>query len=117
MSDAFEFSPAELQFPGRDEAVSFLARLRGRYVIPIRDGAGLLDGKSEFDRSFPVPPIAAAAADVISVLALFAYTSSEAPAEMHDLAAALLNAPSMSHGCYTPEDLCCVVDRLLGRVR
>jgi len=85
-------------------------------VIPIRDGAGPLDGKTEFARSFPVPPIAVNAADVISVLALFAYVSSEASAELHDFAAALLESPSMSHGCYTPEDMFRVVDQLMGRV-
>lgn len=105
-----------VQLPSRDDVCTFLDRLRGRYVIPIRDGAGPLNGKDQFSRTFQVPPIAVASADLISVLALFAYTSSESPAELHDLAAALLQAPSLSHGCYSPEDTAVVIDEMLGRV-
>jgi hypothetical protein len=32
-------------------------RLRGKYVIPIRDGAGPLNGKDTFTRGFQTPPI------------------------------------------------------------
>lgn len=32
-------------------------RLRGKYVVPVNDGAGLLDGKDTFTREFKTPPI------------------------------------------------------------
>lgn len=32
-------------------------RLRGIYIVPVNDGAGLLDGKDTFENRFPVAPI------------------------------------------------------------
>lgn len=43
-------------------------RLRGVYVIPVNDGAGLLDGKDTFTRQFPTVPIQLEAADRIEEL-------------------------------------------------
>lgn len=43
-------------------------RLLGKYVIPVNDGAGLLDGKSTFTRHFNAPPIQRDAADAIKSL-------------------------------------------------
>lgn len=43
-------------------------RLRGIYVLPVNDGAGLLDGKDTFTREFPVAPIQKEAAEVIDRL-------------------------------------------------
>ena len=42
-----------------------IERLRGKYVIPINDGAGPLDGSMEFIRQFPTPPIHHEAADAL----------------------------------------------------
>ena len=43
-------------------------RLRGVYVLPVNDGAGLLDGKATFTRNFPTVPIQLEAADYIEEL-------------------------------------------------
>jgi hypothetical protein len=43
-------------------------RLRGKYVMPISDGCGPLDGKDTFTRHFYTPPIQNEAADVIDAL-------------------------------------------------
>lgn len=43
-------------------------RLRGIYVLPVNDGAGLLDGKDTFTRNFETPPIQHEAAGVIEAL-------------------------------------------------
>jgi hypothetical protein len=43
-------------------------RLRGIYAVPVNDGAGLLNGKDTFTRSFPMPPICKEAADEIERL-------------------------------------------------
>jgi hypothetical protein len=43
-------------------------RLRGIYTIPVNDGAGLLNGKDTFTRTFPVPPINIEAAEEIERL-------------------------------------------------
>lgn len=55
---------------GSDEAVAaciraFVQRLRGIYAIPVNDGAGLLDGRDTFTRTFEMPPICGEAADLI----------------------------------------------------
>jgi hypothetical protein len=46
-----------------------IERLRGIYTIPVNDGAGLLDGKDTFTRTFDVPPIQLEAADALARLA------------------------------------------------
>ena len=44
-------------------------RLRGIYNIPVNDGAGLLDGKDTFTRTFDnIPPIMGEAANRIEAL-------------------------------------------------
>lgn len=43
-------------------------RLRGTYIVPVNDGAGLLDGKDTFTRAFTTPPIQHAAAQLIDLL-------------------------------------------------
>lgn len=43
-------------------------RLRGKYTIPVNDGAGLLDGKDTFTQEFAVTPISREAADEIERL-------------------------------------------------
>ena len=40
-----------------ERALDLLDRLRGKYVLPVNDGAGLLDGKDTFTRQFETPPI------------------------------------------------------------
>ena len=47
---------------------SLVDRLRGIYTVPVNDGAGLLDGKDMFTRTFPVPPIQLEAAEEIERL-------------------------------------------------
>jgi len=48
-------------------------RLRGEYEIPVNDGAGPLDGKDTFTRTFPVPPIHTEAANAIEELQTMIY--------------------------------------------
>ncbi len=48
--------------------MSLVNRLRGIYDVPVNDGAGLLDGKDTFTRSFAMPPICLQAADEIEAL-------------------------------------------------
>lgn len=43
-------------------------QLRGKYTVPINDGAGPLDGSTEFKREFEVPAIHIEAADMIENL-------------------------------------------------
>jgi hypothetical protein len=43
-------------------------RLRGTYTVPVNDGAGLLDGKNTFTRSFTPSPINVEAADALERL-------------------------------------------------
>ena len=43
-------------------------RLRGLIRVPVNDGAGLLDGKDFFERSFPTSNLAREAADRIEAL-------------------------------------------------
>lgn len=43
-------------------------RLRGKYHIPVNDGAGPLNGSMTFSREFPTPPIQKEAADLIEQL-------------------------------------------------
>lgn len=43
-------------------------RLRGKVRVPVNDGAGLLDGKDFFERSFPTSKAAMEAADEIERL-------------------------------------------------
>jgi hypothetical protein len=43
-------------------------RLRGIYTVPVNDGAGLLDGKDTFTRSFTTPPVQQEAAALIDAL-------------------------------------------------
>ena len=39
------------------DVAGLIERLNGRYTIPVNDGAGLLDGKDTFSRTFTVPSI------------------------------------------------------------
>lgn len=48
-----------------DKMQNLLQRLQGNYSVKVNDGAGLLDGKDTFSRSFPVPPINLEAAQLI----------------------------------------------------
>jgi len=43
-------------------------RLRGKYITPIEDGGGPIDGKMEVKRQFPTAPIQLEAADEIESL-------------------------------------------------
>lgn len=43
-------------------------RLRGKYRLPLSDGAGPLNGSDTFERTFPVSPIQKEAADEIERL-------------------------------------------------
>ncbi len=43
-------------------------RLRGKVRVPVNDGAGLLDGKDFFERTFPTSNLAREAADEIERL-------------------------------------------------
>lgn len=45
-----------------------IRRLRGVYVIPVNDGAGLLNGKDTYTRTFDVPAIHREAADALEQL-------------------------------------------------
>ena len=47
---------------------NLLDRLRGKYSVPVADGAGLLDGKDTFVRQFETPPISHEAAATIEAL-------------------------------------------------
>ena len=47
---------------------TLIERLRGLIRIPVNDGAGLLDGKDFFERSFPTSNLAREAADRIEAL-------------------------------------------------
>ena len=47
---------------------TLIERLRGIVRIPVNDGAGLLDGKDFFERSFPTSNLAREAADEIERL-------------------------------------------------
>lgn len=52
-----------------ERAAQLVNRLRGIYHIPIRDGAGPLDGSDTFTRAFSgMPEIQAEAADTIEAL-------------------------------------------------
>lgn len=52
----------------QDARRNLLDRLRGKYVTPVNDGAGLLDGKDYAVRHFVMQPICAEAADEIERL-------------------------------------------------
>jgi hypothetical protein len=43
-------------------------RLRGIYTVQVNDGAGLLDGKDTFTRTFDVPPINIEAVNELTTL-------------------------------------------------
>jgi hypothetical protein len=47
---------------------TLVERLRGIVRVPVNDGAGLLDGKDFFERSFPTSNLAHEAADLITQL-------------------------------------------------
>ena len=70
-------------------------RLRGIYTIPVNDGAGLLDGKHTFTRTFPTVPIQVEAAERIEADAIL----------IADLAAALRVAKMWSTALITREAL------------
>jgi hypothetical protein len=59
---------SEEQLKAIADPATICDRLRGIYTIPVNDGAGLLDGKDTFTRSFTTPPIQQAAADLIETL-------------------------------------------------
>jgi hypothetical protein len=48
---------------------TIIERLRGIVRVPVNDGAGLLDGKDFFERTFPTSQLAKDAADRIEELA------------------------------------------------
>lgn len=48
--------------------LDIVERLRGKVRVPVNDGAGLLDGKDFFERSFPTSKAAMEAADEIERL-------------------------------------------------
>ena len=48
--------------------LDIIERLRGKIRVPVNDGAGLLDGKDFFERSFPTSKVAMEAADEIERL-------------------------------------------------
>lgn len=51
-----------------DNYLDLIQRLRGVYTIPVNDGAGLLNGKDTFTRTFETTPISNEAADAIEEL-------------------------------------------------
>jgi hypothetical protein len=48
--------------------LDLVERLRGKVRVPVNDGAGLLDGKDFFERTFPTSRAAMEAADEIERL-------------------------------------------------
>lgn len=48
--------------------LDIVERLRGKVRVPVNDGAGLLDGKDFFERTFPTSKAAMEAADEIERL-------------------------------------------------
>lgn len=52
----------------KDRVEDLRNRLRGVYTVPVNDGAGLLDGKNTFTRTFATPPIQKEAAELIKDL-------------------------------------------------
>jgi len=48
--------------------LDIIERLRGKVRVPVNDGAGLLDGKDFFERTFPTSKAAMEAADEIERL-------------------------------------------------
>jgi len=48
--------------------LDIVERLRGKVRVPVNDGAGLLDGKDFFERTFPASKAAMEAADEIERL-------------------------------------------------
>lgn len=48
--------------------LDIVERLRGKVRVPVNDGAGLLDGKDFFERTFPTSRAAMEAADEIESL-------------------------------------------------
>lgn len=50
------------------EQLDIVERLRGKIRVPVNDGAGLLDGKDFFERTFPTSKAAIEAADEIEKL-------------------------------------------------
>lgn len=48
--------------------LDIVERLRGKVRVPVNDGAGLLDGKDFFERTFPTSKAAMEAADEIEKL-------------------------------------------------
>lgn len=40
-----------------ERTLDLVDRLRGKYVLPVNDGAGLLNGKDTLTRQFETPPI------------------------------------------------------------
>lgn len=85
--------PTEMSAP----VERMVMRLRGKYSVPINDGCGPINGKAEFERTFDVPPINRDAANVIEIMATWLHEN-ECPAELHDLAAKVLDRPSLAQG-------------------
>jgi len=65
-------------------ALDITERLRGKVRVPVNDGAGLLDGKDFFERSFPASKCALEAADEIDRLrkALMPFTQAKLPSQL-----------------------------------
>lgn len=78
-------------------------RLRGKYVLPVNDGAGPLNGSTTFERNFPTPPIQQEAADMIDELRAALQRCAEArmPGEARRIARAALSkssGPALTRG-------------------
>ena len=87
--------PTELSAP----VERMVMRLRGDYSIPINDGCGPIDGKMEYERHFATPPIQVAAAEAIEQMAEWLFAN-DCPDYLHDLAAKVLDRPSLAHGSH-----------------
>ena len=68
--------------------LDIVERLRGKVRVPVNDGAGLLDGKDFFERSFPTSKAAIEAADEIERLRQEVSRLSEQTVEWYPIATA-----------------------------
>jgi hypothetical protein len=65
---------------------TLIERLRGTFRVPVKDGAGLLDGKDFFERTFPSCQLAREAADEIERLTAALEGSVAVPADDAEIA-------------------------------
>lgn len=69
-----------------ERTLNLVDRLRGKYVLPVNDGAGPLNGKTTFTREFETPPIqheAAAEIERLRALAQAVADESMYPVPLH----------------------------------